>query len=478
MSLKKNESKMSYSPKGGRKWSMTGRLTVIYTLAAFLMLIISSVVLYFVLVSGLYKVHSRYLIGKIGYLRTEATSPHFTYTLREELGRGVRKIGDHFYARVVDLDTDEVIAESPGMPPKRAFQFQGGRILVTRSEAAGRSLLQAAQAVSVSGNPGKRLLIEVALDYTQDKALIVRYLRAIMVMLAVGIILAAKVGHLAARKALRPLVRLDAAVRRISASHTNERIDVLNWPGELTLLTNDLNSMLERIDDSFRRLTQFSSNLAHELRTPINNMLGSAEVALSRERTADGYRSELESNIEELQRLSSLIDRLLFLARAENPFSSIERQEFEVSDEISKVCEFYAPLAEDLGVRLSHSGAGMLKAEPMLFRRAVSNLVANALSNTQRGGRVEVLAAREDGLFRITVKDTGKGISAEHLPHIFDRFYRVDRSRSHGGAGLGLSIVKSIMDLHGSDVTVRSTPGSGTEIALVFKPPSAAVDIN
>ncbi len=457
---------------------MTGRLTVIYTVAAFLMLIISSAVLYFVLVSSLYKIHSRYLFSKIGYLRAEATSPHFTDTLREELGRGVRKIGDQFYARVVDLDTDELIAESPGMPPRRAFQFRGGHdVVVARSEAAGRSFLQASQAVSVAGSPGKRLLIEVALDYTQDKDLIVRYLKAIMVMLAAGIILAAKVGRLAARKALRPLVRLDAAVRRISAPHTNERIDVLNWPGELTLLTNDLNSMLERIDDSFRRLTQFSSNLAHELRTPINNMLGSAEVALSRERTAEGYRSELESNVEELQRLSSLIDRLLFLARSENPFSMIDRMEFEVSDEISKVCEFYAPLAEDLGVRLSHSGAGMLKAEPMLFRRAVSNLVANALNNTQRGGSVEVSATREDGLFRITVKDTGKGISAEHLPHIFDRFYRVDRSRSHGGAGLGLSIVKSIMDLHGSDVTVRSTPGSGTEIALVFKSPPAAPDI-
>ena len=448
---------------------MTGRLTVIYSFAALLMLIISSIALYFVLVGSLHRVHSRYLFGKIHYLREEATKPHFTETLREELGRGVRKIGDHFYARVVDLDTNEVIAQSPGMPSRRTFKVQGGRVVVTKSQEAGRSFLQATQAVYVAGSPGKRLLIEVALDYTQDKALIVRYLQAIIIMLALGIILAAKVGQLAAKKALRPLIRLDAAVSRISLSRTNERIDVFNWPGELKLLANDLNSMLERLDDSFRRLTQFSSNLAHELRTPINNMLGSAEVALSKERTAEVYRSELESNIEELQRLSSIIDHLLFLARAENPYLTITRLDFEVSDEISKVCEFYAPLAEDLGVHLSHSGSGMLKAEPVLFRRAVSNLVANALSNTLRGGRVEVSAAREDGMLRITVKDTGKGISAEHLPHIFDRFYRVDGSRSHGGAGLGLSIVKSIMDLHGGEVTVRSAPGSGTEIALVFK---------
>ncbi len=448
---------------------MTGRLTIIYTLAAFLMLVVSSIVLYFVLVSSLHKVHSRYLFGKIHYLRSEATKPYFTETLKEELGRGVRKIGDHFYARVVDLDTNEVVAQSPGMPARQTFQVWGGRVVVTRSEEAGRSFLLASQAVYVAGSPGKRLLIEVALDYTQDKILILRYLQAIMVMLALGIILAAKVGHVAARKALRPLVRLDAAVSRISMSHTNERFDVMNWPGELTLLANDLNSMLERLDDSFRRLTQFSSNLAHELRTPINNMLGSAEVALSKERTVEVYRSELESNIEELQRLSSLIDHLLFLARAENPYYNITRLEFEVSDEISKVCEFYAPLAEDLGVNLSHSGAGMLNAEPVLFRRAVSNLVANALNNTPRGGKVEVSAATEDGLVTITVQDTGKGIAAEHLPHIFDRFYRVDGSRTQGGAGLGLSIVKSIMDLHGSDVTVKSTPGSGTEITLVFK---------
>ncbi len=452
---------------------MTGRLTVIYTVTAFLMLIISSTVLYFVLVSSLYKVHSRYLLGKIGYLRAEAASPHFTDMLREEFGSGERKIGDHFYARVTDLGTGKIIAESPGMPLMRAFQFRGGPgIPVTRLKAGGRSFLQASQAVSVAGSPGKRLLIEVAHDNTRDKDLIVRYLRAIVVLLAAGIILAAKVGRLAALKALRPLGRLDAAVRRISASHTNERIDVLNWPSELTLLANDLNSMLGRIEESCRRLTQFSDDLAHELRSPVNNLLGSAEVTLSQERTAEAYRRELESDVEELHRISSLIDRLLFLARAENPCSSIDRLEFEVSGEISKICEFYATLAEDMGVRLSHSGTGMLKAEPVLFRRAVSNLVANALSNTPRGGRVEVLAAREDGLLRIMVKDTGKGISAEHLPHIFDRFYRVDGSRSHG-SGLGLSIVKSIMDLHEGDVAVRSTPGSGTEIALVFKSPSS-----
>ena len=453
---------------------MTGRLTVIYTLAAFLMLIISSAVLYSVLVSSLYKVHSRYLLGKISYLRAEAAQPHFTDTLREELGGGVRKIGDHFYARVLDLDTGKVIAESPGMPPSQAFQFQRGpAIPVTMAEAADRSFLQASQAVSVAGSHGKKLLIEVALDYTLDKAIIVRYLRAIIMMLAAGIILAATVGRLAALKALRPLGKLDAAVRRISASHTNERIDVLNWPSELTLLADDLNSMLERIEGSCRRLTQFSDDLAHELRTPVNNLLGAAEVALSQERTGEAYRRELESNVEELQRISSLIASLLFLARAENPCSVIDRVEFEVSGEISKVCEFYAPLAEDLGVQLSHSGAGMLNAEPQLLRRATSNLVANALRNTSRGGKVEVLAAREGGLFRIIVKDTGKGISAEHLPHIFDRFYRVDGSRSQGGAGLGLSIVKSIMDLHGSDVAVRSTPGSGTEISFVFKSPPA-----
>ena len=457
---------------------MTGRLTAIYAIFSFLMLIIASAALYFVLIDGLYKVHTRYLISKIGYLRTEAASPHFADILREEVGRGIRKIGDHFYVRVQDLGAGKIIAESPGMPSIRAFQFRGGPgIRVLKLKAADRSFLCASEGVTVAGSPGKKLLIEAAHDDTGDKALIFRYFQAMIVILAGGIILAAEVGNLAARKALRPLGKLDATVRRISASHADRRVDVLNWPGELTLLANDLNSMLDRIEGSCSRLAQLSGDLAHELRTPINNLLGSAEVALSRERTAEEYKLELESGVEELQKISSLIDSLLFLAGAENPYAVIASREFEVSEEISTVCEFYAPLAESLGVRLSHSGAGMLKAEPMLFRRAVSNLVSNALNHTHRGGRVEVSAAGEDGLFRVAVKDTGEGISAGHLPHIFDRFYRVDVSRSHGGFGLGLSIVKSIMDLHGGGVAARSTPGAGTEITLVFKSSHAAADI-
>ena len=442
---------------------MTGRLTVAYTLSAFLMLIAASAALYDLEVHRLYAADSRMLLDKIASLRAQTGMPGFTGVLRQEF----QWSAPDFYARVLDLNTGRVVAESPGMPPKGAFQFHGepgpG---VARVEVAGRPFLFAAQPVR-GFNRRKGLLLEAALDCTQDRALAAGYLLKIMAVLGAGIIFSAVVGRLAALRALRPLGSLAAVVEQVTASHENERVDPLNWPGELTLLANAFNSMLGRIDDSCSRLYRFSSDLAHELRTPINNMLGSAEVALSQERTAEEYRHELESGVEELERLSSLVDRMLFIARAENPCAGIECLEFEASAEITNVCEFYAPFAEEMGVHLRHSGSGMLRADPLLVRRAVGNLVVNALTHTPRGGRVDVSARPDGGGFTITVKDTGVGISAEHLPRIFDRFYRAGSSSSPG-AGLGLAIVKSIMDLHGGRASARSKPGVGTEITLVF----------
>ena len=452
---------------GGKKWSMTGRLTVVYTLSAFLMLIAASAAFYGLLLHSLYMEESAALLEKMHYLRVEASIPSYWDDLKKEL----KWSGGDFYAKVLDVDTGKVVAESPGMPPRRAFQLLGKTGLgVARAEAEGRSFLLVWRAASAGDkhNPGKRLLLEAALDCSRDKALAAGYFRMIMAVLGAGIIFSAVVGRLAALRALRPLGSLAAAVEQVTASRENTRVVPLNWPGELTVLANAFNSMLGRIEDSCSRLTRFSSDLAHELRTPINNMLGSAEVALSRERTAGEYRHELESGVEELERLSSLVDRMLFIARAENPCASIELMEFETAAEIAKVCEFYTPLAEDLGVHLGHSGGGRLQAEPLLFRRAVSNLVVNALGHTPRGGMVSVSAGRENGDFRITVKDTGEGIGEEHLPRIFDRFYQAGRSTSQG-AGLGLAIVKSIMDLHGGRASARSTAGAGTEITLIFK---------
>jgi len=262
-------------------------------------------------------------------------------------------------------------------------------------------------------------------------------------MLLGGILFSILAGILAARKGLRPLAEIAKAAERISASQLHDRIGPKQWPGELTALTAAFDEMLKRLEDSFTRLSQFSSDLAHELRTPINNLMGEAEVALSRERPSGEYRQVLESSLEEYARLSRMIDGLLFLARAETKDKRISRTAIDARKEIEAVRDFHEAVASERGVQVTCQGNATINADPILFRRALSNLLSNALQYTPQGGMVTLLVSKTDGeSVEVSVQDTGIGISPEHLPRIFDRFYRADPARSQypQGTGLGLAL--------------------------------------
>jgi two-component system, OmpR family, heavy metal sensor histidine kinase CusS len=226
--------------------------------------------------------------------------------------------------------------------------------------------------------------------------------------------------------------------------------------------------MLDRLEDSFTRLSQFSADLAHELRTPIGNMLGEAQVALTRERSSEEYRSVIESTAAECERLSGIIDNLLFLARAESAEQQIERSLFNARDALEKIASFYQTAAEDRRVNIECSGEGQIFADPALFNRALSNLIDNALRFTTDGGNIHIAISTHDGRTEVSVRDTGAGIAPEHLPRVFDRFYRGDASRSSAGTGLGLALVKSIVDLHCGSAKIESKLGRGTTVTLTF----------
>jgi two-component system heavy metal sensor histidine kinase CusS len=228
--------------------------------------------------------------------------------------------------------------------------------------------------------------------------------------------------------------------------------------------------MLERLEGSFERLSRFSADIAHELRTPVNNLRVGMEVALGRGRSLDEYRETLGSCLEECGRLSRIIDSMLFIARSEDPRTQITREPVDVSRELQRMRDFFELPASEAGVELLISCPPNVHGDldRLLFQRAISNLVGNAIRYTPRGGRVAVSAARDNGDIRVEVADTGCGISVEDLPHIFDRFYRADPARTTipGNAGLGLAIVKSIVALHGGTITARSQPGQGTSMSI------------
>jgi two-component system heavy metal sensor histidine kinase CusS len=283
-----------------------------------------------------------------------------------------------------------------------------------------------------------------------------------------------------ARRIVVGAKRLETAASRISAEALHERLPLEGAPTELVESTIAFNRMLDRLQRAFERLSVFSSDLAHDLRTPIGNLLGEAQVALSRPRSADEYRAVLESAVEEYERLSRMIGNMLFLARADNEQANVSASWVGARAALEHVIAYFEQIAEEQGVVLQatlHAAFGIperLWADETMLNRALSSLVSNALRYAARGTRVDlsvVVDARQARV--IEVSNEGPAIPAEHQARIFERFFRAEASRegSASGSGLGLAIVRSIMELHGGTATVSSAPGKRTIFRLEFPPP-------
>jgi two-component system heavy metal sensor histidine kinase CusS len=389
-----------------------------------------------------------------------------------------------YVSRVLD-ETGRVLIQTPGMgsilPASLSFpapygaddELDKGTKWAT---ADGRVFLIMAAWAGTGGQAEKKHLIQVGMDVSDDDTLLTEYRRKLGYVLVIGLLFSTAAGIAVARRGMRPLKEITEIIQRITATQLHERIIPERWPEELVSLAAAFDQMLDRLEDSFTRLSRFSADLAHELRTPINNLRGEAEVSLSRARTPDEYRQSLESGLEEYARLSRMIDILLFLARAESGKVMIEKSGFDAGKEIDTVLEMYEALADEQGIKVTRIGSARLEADPALFRRALSNLLDNAFHYTPHGGKISVLIKEREGrTVEVQVADSGIGIEGEALSSIFDRFYRTDRARARypEGSGLGLSIVRSIMYLHGGDITVHSRPSEGTTVVLRLPQPAA-----
>lgn len=239
---------------------------------------------------------------------------------------------------------------------------------------------------------------------------------------------------------------------------------------ELRELEQAFNGMLARLDESFTRLSQFSANLAHDMRTPLTNLLAAAQVALSQRRSAEDYRDVIESSVDEYQRLSRMIEDMLFLARSDQADALLSFRSFDAVAEAERVAGYYETVAEDAQVKIEVMGEGKVRADLLLFQRALSNLLSNALVQAPQGSTIAIDCKEEPDSTTLSVSDSGAGIEARHLERIFERFYRVDpaRHRSASGTGLGLAIVKSILNSHGGQCGCESRPHVRTRFWLRF----------
>jgi two-component system heavy metal sensor histidine kinase CusS len=460
--------------------SITARLILLFTAAAVVILSMSMGMLYRGLSKSLEERSSHYLRDEVNILRAMLARADGLQEVKREIRMesGTLEYVAH-YVRVVDK-SGRVLLETPDMDrliPVSAFPKPTGeeKRYGERAEwttAEGQTFMLKALHTGGEDVPD-RYLLHVALNATRKDAILDEYRRELFHVGLFGILASLAAAVFITRRGLSPLRKITSATQRVSATHLDERLQAHHWPRELHDLAGSYDRMLDRLQDSFDRLSQFASNMAHEFRTPLGNLMGEAEVALTRDRSGEEYRALVESSLEEYRRLARIVESLLFLARAENGAHPLNLSTLALREELEEISEYYRPIAEEKGIELEIDGSHHIRvdADSNLFRRAVGNLILNAIRYTPIDGKVTLFCSQgEAGGVDVKVADTGCGIAEDNLPRLFDRFYRVEVARSGRpqGFGLGLSIVKSIMDLHGGAVTLRSQVDVGTIVTLHF----------
>jgi two-component system heavy metal sensor histidine kinase CusS len=458
----------------GKRGSISFRLTFWYALLSVVLVASAGSILYWVLGDFLRRDDDQWLAGQIAELRELMTlHANDPAALRDGLRREAA-ILPSLYLRVLDANGDKVVetravkssdlgSPTSGFSARHAAPDQG----VDWTSRTGETYRVMYSRVNVA--PG--FTVQVAINRSAEENELAAYQRILWTALAISLAVAIIAGYLIARRNLQPVSALAAIIDELSAAQLNRRIADDEWPAELRPLAVSFDQLLMRLDDSFARISRFSADIAHELRTPLHILQGEAGLALSKARSKDEYKDCIVSATEEYDRLARMVDALLFLARTDSPESLPGKQTLMLEQEIATVCDFYQALADEQETALLINGAGKIAGDSALLRRALGNLIVNALRHTHSGGCIAIdVNQSPEGTVVITVTDSGDGISAHDLPHVFDRFYRADSARSgHGtGTGLGLAIVKSIMQLHGGSVSLSSEPGRGTAATLTF----------
>jgi len=468
-------------PRPRRTISIALRMTVWYAWSFFALVLVATGLLYWVLVTSMYQEDVRDLADNLNNARMlfMASPPGRSLRPSDQRPSWAPSHQPEIYLRVLDQNA-YIVVETPGMsgelpPPEKA---ELASITAKNSEkremvsAAGQPFLSLIVRIPGWDTAEPTYYMQVAMDRAHDEYLLARYRERLWLVLSVSLVLCSLVGYLIARGGMRPIEHIGRTAERIRSTTLHERIATSGLAAELSGLAETFNSMLDRLEESFQRVSHFSDDVAHELRTPVNNLRGEIEVALSRARSNEDYREILGSCLEECTRISRLIQSLLFLARLESAADGLQIERVDIGKELAKVQEFYEAAAGEAGIKLCLATAGALPAsvDRTLFQQAIGNLVSNAIAHTPAGGTVEIGACSDGRGLTVSVTDTGCGIASKHLPNVFDRFYRVDQARSGTGhnVGLGLAVVKSIIARHGGRVEIESEAGHGTQVRMIL----------
>lgn len=460
-----------------RRRSIGARLSLLYTLVALTAVALFAAITDWRLSTNFSVEHLRFAQAKIAELRVDlhdaGGNPQalLNEIVKETEGSRLRQ----YEARV--LINGRTFGETPDMRrelPVAAFPpaIDGWPTGSLRLQQSGARSFALTTVRLTSAGDDRAPVVQLAIDVTRDSALQTDLQRVLAISFLLLVPLLTLAGRWVAAQGLAPLTRITGAARSITPVDLSARLPLIPpWPEELHDLVQVFNGMLARIEEAFARLSRFSVDLAHELRTPLGNLSGELEVCLMRPRDAGDYRAALESGLDECRRLNVLIENLLFMARAEHAAQALRCERFDAAQACSWVVAQLAPSANARGIRIQLAGEATMLADPLLLRQALANLLSNAIRHSHDGGEIRIILQEVADGIDIRVQDDGEGIEEPHVAHLFDRFYQADASRRRGvgqGTGLGLSIVKTIVDLHRGTARIESVRGRGTTVIMHF----------
>lgn len=455
--------------------SLTARLALLFAALTASLLITVGVVIGRAVEHHFQELDDHELVGKLTLVANLLQGADAVLPLAERLSRLDDAFAGHDMVAMLLLDAEGRVlhAIQPGfftpaqlagkdLPAGSVPWTQGGHQVIGRAE---RITLQAGMEGHASSSDGAAdMTALVALDVSHHIHFLDELRRGLWLGISLAAITAALLGWLAAHRGLAPLRRVSATARQLSAQRLDERLVEDDAPAEVRELVEAFNGMLARLEASFRRLSDFSADIAHELRTPVSNLMTQTQVALTRSRSTDEYREVLASNMEEFERIARMVADMLFLAQAEDGRLPGASEAVALANEATALIEFYDALAEAQGVRIVVEGTASVRGDRLMLRRALSNLLSNALRHTPAGGNIRIGLRHDGGEAEVRIDNDGEPIPPEQIERIFDRFHRgsADR-RSHGeGAGLGLAITRSIVHAHGGRIWADSAMAAGT----------------
>lgn len=456
-----------------RRWSLARRLSLFITLAMSVLIIMIVFIIFSQMVRQIQHKDTREMTHILQTQRQALSNVHDGRRLKIWQQRWLDNFDPdkRVFLRVYRSD-GTLYAVSPQMPdvrghfpaPGEPFRYQHGYDRLNERKAR---LLLASESIPLSN--GETWQIQVVLNASQEREMIELVMHILRNVGIVAVIACALLSWLLVRTGLKPLRTLSQRMQAVHVEQLDTRIGNQPWPAELKELADSFDGMLERLEHSFAELSRFSSDIAHEFRAPVNNIIAAASVMQSRPRSAEEYQDTLEKIMEEGERLSRMITSMLFLARADNAREVIHPETLSAHKLFEQVAEFFSLFAEEKGVTLTIAGDQTLQADALLLGRALSNLVDNALRYTPEGGVITLEARAQGSNILLSVSDSGAGIDAAHLAHIFERFYRADSARSdRESSGLGLALVKSIAEMHDGRVKAESEPGKGSCFTLIL----------